>query len=205
MVNLKANLQTSEQVMCQIWSALVAANSKGQDISSMIMDYTRETQTRDRLLKTLVNIYETEIAKLKVPKEHLTTRQKATIKTEMKVLEGICDNNTRDGSAQEAFDNISPSLFEEFAEAVKEKCPLIHEVLEALVVSNPVQRNVLKTNSHKMLCGLQTLAFIVNIRNSKARNCFPMMFGLLCISYGAGKQFIDMLQSMGLFIHWNTM
>ena len=171
----------------------------------MIMDYTRETQTRDRLLKTLVNIYETEIAKLKVPKEHLTTRQKATIKTEMKVLEGICDNNTRDGSAQEAFDNISPSLFEEFAEAVKEKCPLIHEVLEALVVSNPVQRNVLKTNSHKMLCGLQTLAFIVNIRNSKARNCFPMLFGLLCISYGAGKQFIDMLQSMGLSLHWNTM
>ena len=205
MVNLKANLQTSEQVMCQIWSALVAANSKGQDISSMIMDYTRETQTRDRLLKTLVNIYETEIAKLKVPHEHLTTHQKVTIKTEMKVLEGVCDNNIRDGSAQEAFDNISPSLFQEFAEAVKEKCPLIHEVLEALVVSNPVQRNVLKTNSHKMLCGLQTLAFIVNIRNSKARNCFPMMFGLLCISYGAGKQFIDMLQSMGLFIHWNTM
>lgn len=205
MVNLKANLQTSEQVMCQIWSALVAANSKGQDISSMIMDYTRETQTRDRLLKTLVNIYETEIAKLKVPHEHLTTHQKVTIKTEMKVLEGVCDNNIRDGSAQEAFDNISPSLFQEFAEAVKEKCPLIHEVLEALVVSNPVQRNVLKTNSHKMLCGLQTLAFIVNIRNSKARNCFPMLFGLLCISYGAGKQFIDMLQSMGLSLHWNTM
>jgi hypothetical protein len=28
---------------------------------------------------------------------------------------------------------------------------------------------------------------------------------LLCISYGAGKQFVGMLQSMGLSLHWDTM
>ena len=39
-----------------------------------------------------------------------------------------------------------------------------------------------KTNSHK-LCGFQSLAFMVNIRHSNARNSFPLLFGLLCISY----------------------
>lgn len=133
------------------------------------------------------------------------SHQKATIKHEIRVLEGLCNTNIRDGSAQESYENITPLIFQNFTQAVQERCPLIHEVIEALVISNQQERNVHKTNSHKMLCGLQTLAFMVNIRNSNARNCFPLMFGLLCISYGAGKQFVDMLQSMGLSLHWNTM
>lgn len=117
----------------------------------------------------------------------------------------LCDLNTRDGSAKEAFNSVTPALFQEFTKAVQENCPFIHEVIEALVVSNLHKRNVYKTNSHKMLCGLQSLAFMVNIRNLKAGNSFPLLFGLLCISYGSGKQLIDMLQSMGLSLHWNTM
>lgn len=140
-----------------------------------------------------------------VSEDHLSGHQKATIKDEIRVLEGLCNTNIRYGSAQEAYENITPSIFKEITQAVQERCPLIHEVIEALVISNQQECNVYKTNSHKMLCGLQTLAFMGNIRNSNARNCFSLIFGLLCISYGAGKQFIDMLQSMGLSLHWNTM
>lgn len=207
LAELLQNLQASEQVICQVWSALVAANMEGSDLTGMITEYTREAQTRDKLLKTLLNVYEAEIQRLRstVSEDHLSGHQKATIKDEIRVLEGLCNTNIRDGSAQEAYENITPSIFHEFTQAVQEKCPLIHELIETLVLSNQQERNVHKTNSHKMLCGLQTLAFMVNIRNSNARNCFPLLFGLLCISYGAGKQFIDMLQSMGLSLHWNTM
>lgn len=180
---------------------------KGSNITEIITEYTWEAQTRDKLLKTLINVYEAEIQRLRsaVSEDHLSGHQKATIKHEIRVLEGLCNTNIRDGSAQESYENITPSIFQNFTQAVQERCPLIHEVIEALVISNQQERNVHKTNSHKMLCGLQTLAFMVNIRNSNARNCFPLMFGLLCISYGAGKQFVDMLQSMGLSLHWNTM
>ena len=123
--------------------------------------------------------------------------QKAVIKDEIKILESVCDKGIRSGSSLDSYDNMSPSLFKEILEEVNEKCPLVHGMLEALVISNPVSHNILKTNEHKMLCGLQTLGFICNMRNSKTKNCFPLMFGLLRVSYGAGKQFIDMLQSMG--------
>ena len=146
-------------------------------------------------------------SRLKMEGSHdqLSKRQKSTIRGEMKVLEGLCNTNARDGSSQEAYDSVSPSLLQEFTKAVQERCPLIHEVIETLVISNQQERNVHKTNSHKMLCGLHLLAFMVNIRNSNARNSFPLLFGLLCISYGAGKQFTDMLQSMGVSLHWNIM
>ena len=206
-MHLLQNLQASERAICQIWSALVERNNEGKDITKLIMDYTREAKTRDSLLKTLINAYESEISRLKMEGSHdqLSKRQKSTIREEMKVLERLYDTNIRDGSSQEAYDSVSPHLFKEFTEEVQERCPLIHEVIETLVISNQQERNVYKTNSHKILCGLQSLAFMVNIRNSKARNSFPLLFGLLCVSYCASKQFTDMLQSMGLSIHWNTM
>ena len=206
-MHLPQNLQASERAICQIWSALVETNNKGKGITKLIIDYTAGAKIRDSLLKTLIIAYESEISRLKMEGSHdqLSKQQKSSIREEMKVLEGLCNTNIRDGSSQEAYDSVSAYLFKEFTEAVQERCPLIHEVIETLVVSNQQERNVYKPNSHKMLCGLQSLAFMVNIRNSTARNSFPLLFGLLCVSYGAGKQFTDMLQSMGLSLHSNTM
>lgn len=104
LTHLLQNLQASEQVICQIWSALVEANTEGKELTALIMEYTREARTRDNLIKSLVNAYESEISRLKmdVSKNHLSNQQKATIREEMKVLEGLCDVNTRDGYAQGA-------------------------------------------------------------------------------------------------------
>ena len=93
-----------------------------------------------------------------VSEDHLSGHQKATIQDEIRVLEGLCNTNIRDGSAQEAYENITPSSFKEFSQAVQERCPLIHEVIEALVISNQQEHNVHKTNSHKMLCGLKNFS-----------------------------------------------
>ena len=58
LTDLVHNLQASEQVICQVWSALVAANEAGSNLTEMITEYTREAQTGRKLLKTLINIYE---------------------------------------------------------------------------------------------------------------------------------------------------
>ena len=58
---------------------------EGRDLSEMIAEYTREAQTRDKLLKTLINIYEAEIQRLRSmgSEDHLSGHQKATIKDEI--------------------------------------------------------------------------------------------------------------------------
>ena len=45
LADLLHNLQASEQVTCQVWLALVAANMAGSDLTEMIIGYTREAQT----------------------------------------------------------------------------------------------------------------------------------------------------------------
>ena len=86
-MHLLQNLQASERAFCQIWSALVETNNEGKDITKLIMDYTREAKTRDSLLKTLINAYDSEISRLKMEGSHdqLSKLQKSSIREEMKV------------------------------------------------------------------------------------------------------------------------
>ena len=64
------------------------------------------------MVKTVIKVNEAEIQRLKSigPEDHLSGHQKATIKDEIRVLEGLCNNSIRDGSAQEAYENITPLL-----------------------------------------------------------------------------------------------
>ena len=51
---------------------------------------------------------------------------------------------SRDSITWSQDSTITPSIFHEFTQAVQEKCPLIHEVIETLVISNQQERNVHK-------------------------------------------------------------
>ena len=102
----------------------------------------------------------------------------------------------------ESEESINLELFHQILNGVSEKGPLVYEMMESLVISNPRSRNIFKSNMHKILCGWQTLGFMSNIK--KTRNCFTLMFGLLHISFGAGQRFINMLQSMDLSLHFIT-
>ena len=57
----------------------------------------------------------------------------------------------------------------------------------------------------KLKCGVNALALLLSVPNQKFSNNVRLLFGVLCISYGAGKQFINMLNAMGLSPHWDTM
>ena len=61
-----------------------------------------------------------------------------------------------------------------------------------------------KTPEYKLKCGVNALALLLSVRNKKFTNDVRLLFGLLCASYGAGKQFINMLNAVGLSSHWNT-
>ena len=106
-------------------------------------------------------MYEAEIQKLKqdVNASQLTEQQKASIKSEMRLLERIWDKNIRGSSVLESSSNINPMLFKEILDAFTDKCLFVFEIVESLVISNPVSRNILKTNAHKILC-----AWLTNIR-----------------------------------------
>ena len=146
-----------------------------------------ESNRRDQLMKTL----------LRFDKKNNNGNSNTKSDVEMRVLEELCDIGLRSNKAEDNFD-VDTSLFKEFTEKVKNKCPFLTSIIEALVIgSNSCQRNTHKTAQSKLLCGHHALAFLLNVRNSNCFNDFPLLFGLVCMSYGAGKQLVKHVEG-----HW---
>lgn len=207
MVNIQQQLVATEEVMRQIWQRLAVASEGLDEVQELLADFTRQAQERDSLMKTLLAFYEKELgcANKNASDVHLSQQQTETLIRELKTLEEICNVGVRDDKAVDVAEIIMPSLFKNFVDAVEEKCPLLRNIIETLVINNHQERNVHKTNEHKVLCGHHALALLLNVRNSKSSNDFPLLFGLLCFSYGAGKQFINMMQSIGISLHFDSM
>ena len=207
MVNIQQRLVANEEVMKQIWQQLSIATEGLIEVQVLLAEFTREAQERERLMKTLLTSFENELANARADVEHvkLTRQQTETVVTEIKILEEICNLGVRSCQDVDLGEVITPSLFNEYVDAVKERCPLLRNIVETLVVTNATERNVHKTNEQKVLCGHHALALLLNVRNSKCMKDFPLLFGLLCVSYGAGKQCINMLQSIGISLHYDSL
>ena len=207
MMNIQNKLLTTEEVMRQIWEQVIVISEGNVNLQRLLSEFTREAQERDQLMKTLLSSYEKELTNLKDTSSTilLSNQQKTTLIKEIKTLEEICNVGVRSQMTSDANELITLLLFKNFADSVQEKCPLLRNIVECLVISNPNERNVQKTNEHKLLCGHHALALLLNVTNPNCCNDFPLLFGLLCFSYGAGKQFINMLQSIGLSLHFDSL
>ena len=83
---------------------------------------------------------------------------------------------------------------------------MIYSVLHTLLLSGfDLRQRFHKTPRYKMTCGVHNLVLLLSVRNQKFGNDIRLLFGLLSVTYGAGKQFINMLHSIGLTPHWDTM
>ena len=206
MINIQHQLGAVEEVLRQILEQLDIAGEGHVQFEELLKDFIRESNETDELMKTLLKFYQKQAENNDVPSPtRLSPEQIATITSELKVFENICNLKIRAGDGTDSAELLHPSVFKDFGDDVREKCPLLHSIVEALVLTSQQERNVHKTNKKKVLSGHHALALLYNIRNSNCCNDFPLLFGLLCVSYGAGKQFINMLQSIGVSLHFDTM
>jgi hypothetical protein len=120
----------------------------------------------------------------------------------MKEMEEMCSLGMREESDIE--DLFKREIFKDLLNNFEEKCPLLHNVLQTLLVTDKRQR-VYKTSEYKLTCGVNALYLLLSVRNRKCKNDVRLLLGLVCVTYGAGKQFINLLNSIGLTPHWDTM
>ena len=90
-----SNLEVSYLVLNEMWETILSMYNDGSDITGKLAEYAKESNNREQHIDTLINIYKREIVKLgnDISKTALSDSQKNTVKSEMKVLEDICDTN----------------------------------------------------------------------------------------------------------------
>ena len=70
-------------------------------------------------------------------------------------------------------------------------------ILEQLVLSSNASRSKRKTPEIKTKAAIHLLASMLDVRDQNARNDIPVLFGLLCLSFGAGPALVGVLQHLG--------
>ena len=127
----------------------------------------------------------------------LSLSERNTIREEIKKVEVIFNIGLKTNEVVDLLDKIHPSLFNQMVEKMKKGCPLITNILEQLVLTSNASRNKKKTVSMKMKASVHLLSSLMDVRNQKAGNDIPLLFGLLCLCYGAGPSMIEVLQHLG--------
>ena len=152
----------------------------------------------------MVALYEQKIKKLKDNQEEvqISNFQKLQMKKEMKELEEMCEFGLRKSNKTGTV--IKEKICYNLVQNFEDKCPLLHNVLETLLVTDSRKR-IHKTQEYKIMCGVNALALLLSVRNLKCKNEIRLLLGLVCITYGAGKQFINLLNAIGLTPHWDSL
>lgn len=204
---MKMKINASKEVMEQIWDQLSKKLEGSQDLTTLAEEYARESFEHDKYINSLVKLYEEEIHKIHCHKDDiLSSEQKKLLNKEVSHLSSLDEfKQLRKSEIGVRHDLVTPDVFNALFTQVKENCPLIESILKTIVETSTSEKNVRKTNELKFKCASHALAALLHIRSSKNSTDFSLLFGLLCISYGAGKQFVNMLNVIGLSLHWDTM
>ena len=195
-----------EELLLKEWDCLTEELGAGNIDKARLIAVKYKTRLEQFVnFKTvLVKLYEDKLEKLQEIhlEEQISDVQKNQILHEMRELQSLCCLGLKSNSDIECF--INEQVFPKLLEDIEEECPLIFSILQTLLVAD-VRKRVHKTPEHKLKCGVNALALLLSVRNQKFSNDVRLLFGLLCISYGAGKQFINMLNAIGFSPHWDTM
>ncbi len=205
--DLRKQLAEAEEHLVNEWNSIRQAMNE-QDIDQVklaTVKYQSSLELYIKLNSTIIQVYTKKIDALKHQsmEDTISSSQKEQLKKEFKALESLC---TLGLDQDEISEVLHGEVFSRLLDQFEETCPLIYSVLHTLLLSgSDLRQRVHKTPRYKMTCGVNTLVLLLSVRNQKFGNDIRLLFGLLSVTYGAGKQFINMLNSIGLTPHWDTM
>lgn len=204
--HLQQQVMEAESQLVKEWDTLCQVLNEGDtsQVNATVLSYQLKLELFLRLNSAMMQVYSKKLDTLKQEnvEDHVSDSQKAQLKKEIKELEHLCSIGLRkDSDIQHV---INERVFSSLLEKFEETCPLIYSVIYTLLVSD-MRHRVHKSPKYKMTCGVNALTLLLSVRNQKIGNDVRLLFGLLCVTYGAGKQFINMLNAIGLTPHWDTM
>ena len=75
---------------------------------------------------------------------------------------------------------------------------VVRNILEQFVLTYNMPKNKKKDANMKMKAVVHLLASLLDVRDQRGGNDISVLFGLLCLCYGAGPSMIGVFQRLGL-------
>lgn len=201
---MKERLRNLEGAINIEWDRLLSGK-EGNSKVALIMHCQVLIKQHHKPAAVVLHQYQAVLKKLEEDQEFMegamTSAQKERVRVELKQFKDICRLNFKDG-VTEALSAQHLGLVENF----EQECPLmIDDILKTLLISESARRSMIKTLQHRKKCGINALTCLLSVRNQRCENDINLAFGMICVTYGGGKQFINMLHAIGLTPSWDKL
>ena len=145
----------------------------------------------------LANLYKKEIAQLVDSQKELSVKSKREIQTEVQEFE----KTLKLGLRTETEIKIDGTLFANLSQTLREQCLLIYAIVETLLLTISEGRIAADRRVHS---ASHALAILCSLKSQRLSNDFKLLFTLLCVSFGVGMRFVNVLNRVGFTVSWKT-
>ena len=175
-----------------------SSSEKLSELRKSFIDYDNQVKELINKQDEVISLQQDIVSTGRLLGGLLSLSERNVITSEVDKAKQLFNLSLRENKGKDISDIFNPLLFQNLVSDVKSTCPTITNILEQLVLTHNTSRNVTKTESIKMKAAVHLLASLLDIRDQHCKNDIPILFGLLCICYGAGPALIRPLQRLGL-------
>ena len=198
--NLKEKLgeckAKAKNMTSNIMTIVEQGSSDNTFIKAMLQLYNKEIEQISIISEAIDAEYEKELKFLLEKRDNLSSGDSQTLVHEWDCLSRIVDKGIRRGESLLSM-NITDEIFENLQVDFEHNCPLLTSVVRTLFSKDASNRKEKGT--------IHALCLLMSLRNNQCRNDITLFFTMLLISYGAGNKMVNMLNKIGLTVHWDTM
>ena len=172
--------------------------------SELINELERIEKERGVIIDSIIDIYSSEVDRLS--KSELTSKlNRAQQNTIMMELNKLSTSFNLELSIYKKRD-IPYDLLETITNKIEKDCPFLHNIINTMIIDeSTIGCNKIETPAKKHKRAIQHLSSLLQICSKFSENDLSLLFGLVCISYGAGQKFITFLNKLGLSKSWEVL
>ena len=168
-------------------------------LKALVRLHNGEMESVATLTNAIDSIYERELSLLTEREgcNKLSASDKISIANEFDHLSSLVNLNIRRGDDILKSD-ISSEVFTNLKLNFERDCPILTDIMHTLF---PLK----DTPDRKQKGVVHALSLLTSLKSKQCPNDIMLLFTILIASYGAGCRAINMLNKIGLTVHWTTL
>ena len=173
---------------------IIARVSAGDtdNIEALLLAYKREEELLTIHSQLLDKLYAREIQFL--VNTNVNSSLSASEKTKLTEEVELLSKSLSFGLRSEGY--INEDIFADLVNNVAEKFPFLFDIVKTLFPTD---------DQRKEKGAVHSLSLLMSLRNNKCKNDVTLVFTILLAAYGAGTRMVNMLNKIGLTLHWDTL
>ena len=193
--HLQQQVKVHKQKAKEIMETIITSVNDSY-IKTLVFMYDKEMMDCVSSLTESIDIlYKTEIEFLMKHSDHMSASETNLLIEEFNKLSTIVNLGIRTGK-NFADAEITSDVFKNFKLDFQRDCLHLTDLIQALFPGD---------NERKEKGAMHALGLLASLRNKQCRNDITLLFTILLVSYGAGCRMVNMLNKVGLTIHWDTL